>query len=145
MTKPMKIRLCRMAFVFVSLIIGIPRALLAQNVGCVSPTDTRAGLYRAAYGGMVSGTDPGYVAQRANLGLPTLSASQVIVVTDTTTCRIASAAYDHELDVSAPSEAPLVLQLGTQYVVVKRLDSDGGRISVLFNQDFTIAQKRIWN
>jgi hypothetical protein len=141
----MKFRLFRMTFFFACLGVAIPIALLGQDAGCVSPTDTRARLYRAAYGGMVSGTDPGYVAQRTNLGLPTLSASQVIVVTDTTTCRIASAAYDHELDVSAPSEAPLVLQLGTQYVVVKRLDSDGGRISVLFNQDFTIAQKRIWN
>jgi hypothetical protein len=141
----MKIRLWHMAVLFVYLVVGVPKALLAQNVGCVSPTDADAAMYRAGYSGMVSGTDAGLVAQRANFGLPTLSASQVIIVTDTTTCRIASAAYDRELGVSAPSEAPIVLQLGSQYVVVKTLHFVRERINILFNQDFTTAQKRIWN
>ena len=141
----MKVRLCDLGLLFVCLVVTVPKALLAQNVGCVKPTDTNASQYRAMYGGMVSGTDAGLVAQRANFGLPTLPASQVRIVTDTTTCRIASAAYDKVLGVSAPSEAPVVLQFGAQYVVVKRLKFVRERINVLFNQDFTIAQTRIWN
>jgi hypothetical protein len=46
--------------------------------------------------------------------------------------------------VPAPTEAPLVLQLGAQYIVVKGLGDQGGKANVLFNQDFTVAQKKIW-
>jgi hypothetical protein len=128
-----------------SVLCAIPSALFAQtNIGCVSATDPHAHVYRDGYGSMVSRTDPGSVAQRTNLGLPNIPDAQVTIVSDTTKCRIASTAYDAALSASAASEPPLVLQLGTQYVVVKRLKFPRGRVNVLFNQDFSIPQKTIW-
>jgi hypothetical protein len=93
---------------------------------------------------MVSRTDPASATQRTNLGLPTLAATQVVIVADTATCRIASAAYDAAMGVSAPDEAPLVLQLGNRYVVVKRLKFERGRMNVLFDQSFSTVLKKIW-
>jgi CRP-like cAMP-binding protein len=93
---------------------------------------------------MVSRTDPGSATQRTNFGLPNIAASQVTIVSDTTTCRIASQAYDLELGASAASEPPIVLQLADKYLVVKRLAYRRGRISILFNQNFTTVIKRIW-
>jgi hypothetical protein len=127
-------------------LVALPRALPAQaNVGCASsPTNPHAAAYRDGYGAMVSRTDPASVADRARLGLPTLANNQVVIVSDTTICRIASAAYDSVFSAPAPSEAPLVLKLNTQYVVVKGFGNPHGRQNVLFNQAFTIAQKTIW-
>jgi hypothetical protein len=130
---------------FVSVLLGSPGALSGQgNLGCVSVADPYAHVYRDGYGGMVSLTDSASATQRANLRLPNIPDAQVTIVSDTTTCRIASAAYDAAVGVSAASEAPLVLQLGSQYVVVKRLKFPRGRVNVLFDQAFTTPQKQIW-
>ena len=127
-------------------VVALPAASHAQgNVGCVSPTNSYAPLYRYGYGGMVSRTDQASASNRTLLGLPTIANAQVTIVSDTTTCRIASAAYDSAVSFQAPNQAPLVLKIGTaQYVVVKGLDNQGARINVLFNQTFTVAQKQIW-
>ena len=132
-------------WILLALVFAFQGVMNAQtNIGCVSASDPYAHVYRDGYGSMVSRTDPGSIAQRTNLGLPNIADSQVTVVSDTTTCRIASAAYDAALAASAASEPPLVLLLGTQYVVVKRLKYVRGRVNVLFNQNFTIVQKKIW-
>jgi hypothetical protein len=126
--------------------VGLPTGLAAQgNFGCASATDRLVSIYRDSYGRMVSRTDPASVAQRARLGLPTLADNQVLIVSDTTKCRIASAAYDSVFHFPAPTERPLVLQLNTQYVVVKGLADHGGKANVLFNQDFTVVQTKIWH
>lgn len=127
-------------------LVSLSTGLAAQgNVGCASPTNRLVPIYRDSYGSMVSRTDPASVAQRARLGLPTLADNQVLVVSDATKCRIASAAYDSVFHFPAPTDPPLVLQLNTQYVVVKGLDNHGGKANVLFNQDFTAAQTKIWH
>lgn len=126
--------------------LAMPTAMRAQgNVGCVSATNPGAPIYRDGYGGMVSRTDQASATNRAVLGLPNIPNAQVTIVSDTTTCRIASVAYDSVFSVPTPNEPPLVLRLGTQYVVIKGIDiPQHGRANVLFNQDFTIAQKTIW-
>jgi hypothetical protein len=127
-------------------LVALPSALCAQtNPGCASPaTNSHAAAYRDGYGAMVSRTDPASVADRVRLGLPTLANNQVVIVSDTTACRIASAAYDSAFSAPAPTEAPLVLKLNTQYVVVKGFGNPHGRPNVLFNQDFTVVQTTIW-
>jgi hypothetical protein len=92
---------------------------------------------------MVSRTDSESVAQRVNLGLPTLQPTQVTIVTDAATCQTASAAFDNAVRVSASNEPPIVLQLGTQWIVIKKLKYRGVRPNVLFNHDFSVAQKTI--
>jgi hypothetical protein len=120
-----------------------PAVLVAQSESCVSDTTEDAKQYRYGYGGMVSRTDSQSVAGRAILGLPTLQASAVTIVTDSTLCATASAAYDTALGVSAASEAPIVLKLGNQWIVIKKLDFPGVSPNVLFNRDFTVAQQTI--
>jgi hypothetical protein len=125
---------------------ALPTAILAQgNLGCVGATNHLASGYRDGYGGMVSRTDQASVRERSFLGLPTIPNAQVTIVSDTTICRIASAAYDSAVSFPAASEAPLVVKIGTTlYAVIKGIDSHSGRFNVLFNQDFTIARKTIW-
>ena len=138
-----------MKFIIRGLIAGLvlallqPGILIAQAASCVSDTTQRAKDYRDGYGGMVSRTDSMSVSGRTILGLPTLAANAVTIVTDSTTCARASAAYDNALGVSAASEAPVVLKLGNQWIVVKQLDFPGVSPNVLFNLDFSIAQKTI--
>jgi hypothetical protein len=120
-----------------------PAVLVGQSGSCVSDTTERAKQYRNGYGGMVSRTDSQSVAQRTAFGLQTLPASAVTLVTDSATCATASAAYDTALDLSAVSEAPIVLKLGNQWIVIKKLDFPGVSPNVLFNLDFTVAQKTI--
>ena len=122
-----------------------PTVLIAQSGSCVSDTTERAKIYRDGYGGMVSRTDSQSVAGRTILGLPTLQANAVTIVTDSTICATASAAYDAALGVSAASEAPIVLKLGNQWIVIKQLDFPGVSPNVLFNLDFTVAQATIAN
>ena len=119
--------------------------LAAQSPNaCVSATSPDAQSYRDGYASMVSRTDAPSVTQRANLSLPTLQPSQVLIVTDTTTCRAASNAFDSATGISASAEAPIVLQLGTQWIVIKRLKYRGPRMNILFNQTFATAQEKIW-
>jgi hypothetical protein len=120
-----------------------PAVPVAQSGSCVSDTTEDAKQYRYGYGGMVSRTDSQSVAGRTIFGLPTLQASAVTIVTDSATCAIASAAYDTALGVSAASEAPIVLKLGNQWIVIKKLDFPGVSPNVLFNLDFSVAQKTI--
>jgi hypothetical protein len=68
----------------------------------------------------------------------------VVIVTDHSICSTASAAFDKELVVSASSEAPIVLKLGTQWAVVKHLGFRHFRPNVIFNSTFTTAVARIW-
>jgi len=125
--------------------LAAPSPVEAQtSSACVSATDTYAKVYRDGYAGMVSRTDAGSVTQRTKLSLPTLQPSQVLIVTDTTTCRTASNAFDSATGISAAAEAPIVLQLGTQWIVIKRLKYRGGRVNILFDQNFSTAQKKIW-
>jgi hypothetical protein len=125
--------------------VACPPLLSAQGVPyCVSDTVHTAQSYRAGYASMVSRTDSQSVAQRTNLGLPTLQPTQVTIVSDTLTCRTASTAFDNAVGVSASTESPIVLQLGTQWIVIKQLKYRGVRPNVLFNQAFTIAQMKIW-
>lgn len=126
---------------------GLPAASFAQgNVGCVATTNHSAVMYRDGYGAIVSRTDQGSVSERGFLGLPTIPDAQVTISSDTTVCRIASAAYDSAVRFPAPNEAPLVLKIGTtQYVVIKGIDSRGGSFNVVFDQAFTVPQqKTIW-
>jgi hypothetical protein len=127
-------------------IVALPTASYAQgNVGCVGTTNPLAPVYRDGYGGMVSRTDQASVTNRSQLGLPNIPNAQVTIASDTTTCRIASAAYDSAVSFPAATEAPLVLKIGTtQYLVVKGVNNQGARINVLFNQNFTVAQRKIW-
>jgi hypothetical protein len=128
-------------------VAALPAATHAQaNAGCSSDS-ARARLYRDGYGAMVSREE--WETDRSNTGLPTISNEQVTIVSDTTICRIASAAYDSAVGSYALAEPPLVLKIGTTgYVVVKGFEPRGVyrhyRMNVLFNQDFTVAKKRIW-
>jgi hypothetical protein len=124
--------------------VTCPPVLSAQSAsGCVSDTVHVAQIYRSGYASMVSRTDSESVAQRVNLGLPTLQPTQVTIVTDAATCQTASAAFDNAVRVSASNEPPIVLQLGTQWIVIKKLKYRGVRPNVLFNHDFSVAQKTI--
>jgi hypothetical protein len=108
-------------------------------------TDTAiARIYRDGYGSMVSRTDEQSVAQRVALKIPMLFPDQVVIVTDHSVCSTASAAFDKELGVSAASEAPIVLKLGTQWAVVKHLAFRHIRPNVIFDSTFTTAVARIW-
>ena len=132
-------------FAVLVLALTRPAVLIAQSGSCVSDTTERAKIYRDGYGSMVSRTDSQSVAQRTAFGLPTLQASAVTIVTDSATCATASAAYDTALGVSAASEAPIVLKLGNQWIVIKKLNFPGVRPNVLFNLNFTVAQQTIAN
>jgi hypothetical protein len=87
---------------------------------------------------MVSRTDSETVAFRATSGLPTLTASLVRIVGDTTVCRAASVAYDARLAIPYPLRPVIVLELGNKRVVVKDTGRRGDRLNMLFNQDFTV-------
>jgi hypothetical protein len=131
-------------------VVALPTATHAQtNVGCLSATNDMGTRYRDGYGAKASLTDQASVTNRSNLGLANVPNEQVTIVSDTTTCRIASTAYDSAVGSYALTEPPLVLKIGTtQYVVVKGFTTQGvttgARMNVLFNQDFTVAKTRIW-
>jgi hypothetical protein len=131
-------------------VVALPTATYAQtNVGCLSAANERGRIYRDGYGAKVSLTDEASARNRSTLGLPNIPNEQVTIVSDTTTCRIASMAYDSAVGSYALSEPPLVLKIGTEgYVVVKGFETQGGgqhfRMNVLFKQDLTVAKTRIW-
>ena len=114
-----------------------------QVPGCSTDT-ARARIYRDGYASMVSRTDDQSVAQRAALKVPTLLPSQVIIVTDHSVCSIASTAFDKTLGVSAANEAPIVLQLGTHWAVVKQLAFQHFRPNVILDSTFTTTVATIW-
>jgi len=124
-----------------------PHALSAQSPGpCNDSTTARARDYRNYYGVLVSVTDTQVVRVRTELGIPTLSNSQVHIVADTTVCRIASQAYDATLEVPHPSEPVVVLELGTKRVVIKDIGFRGGTmLNLLFDQGFTTLLQRMWH
>ena len=131
-------------------VVALSTATYAQtNVGCLSGANERGRIYRDGYGAKVSLTDDASARNRSTLGLPNIPNEQVTIVTDTTTCRIASAAYDSAVGSYALAEPPLVLKIGTTgYIVVKGFEAHGGRqhfrMNVFFNQDFAVVKARIW-
>jgi len=93
---------------------------------------------------MVSRSDTASARQRLNLGLPTLAANQVQIVSDTTVCRTASVAYDAAANVSYPAQPVVVLALGsTRRIVIKDVGFRGAALNLLFDQNFATLLKRI--
>ena len=123
----------------------IPSTSSAQGTGaCYDPGSGRAINYKYAYGLMVSRTDTASARKRTALALPTLSPSQVQLVSDTTVCRKASAAFDSVVNVSYPTRPVIVLALGsTRRVVIKDLNFKGPRINLLFDQNFVTLVSRL--
>ena len=119
------------------------RSGVVQVPGCSTDTAS-AKIYRDGYASMVSRTDEQSVAQRVALKLPTLLPNEVTIVTDNSVCSTASSAFDRTLGVSAASEAPIVLQLGTHWAVVKNLAFRHYHPNVIFDTTFTTAVSRIW-
>jgi hypothetical protein len=120
-----------------------PMNIGVQGPGCSTDTaSVRA--YRDGYASMVSRSDEQSIAQRAALKLPTLLPGQVIIVSDHSVCSTASTAFDKTLGVSAANEAPIVLQLGTHWAVVKNLAFRHYHPNVIFDSTFTTAVARIW-
>lgn len=116
----------------------------AQGTGlCTDSTNKRAWGYLHMYSGIVSSTIPEIVADRTSKGLPTLSYSQVKLVTDTAVCRSASLAYDAQLSTQRPTTPVIVLELGTKRVVIKDTGMGGRWLNMLFNQDFTALLQMI--
>jgi hypothetical protein len=120
-----------------------PLSAAAELAECSSDTAI-ANIYRDGYGSMVSRTDSQSVAQRVAFNLPALVPSQVIVIKDPALCAIASTAFDRTLGVSAANEAPIVLQLGTRWAVVKHLGFRHLRPNVIFDSTFTKAVAKLW-
>jgi hypothetical protein len=114
-----------------------------QQLGCSKDTAI-ANIYRDGYASMVSRTDSQSVAQRITFNLPTLLPAQVIVIKDASLCAVASAAFDKTIGVSAPDEAPIVLQLGPRWVVVKHLAFRHVRPNLIFDSTFTKKLAGIW-
>lgn len=114
-----------------------------QVPGCSADTAS-ARIYSDGYASMVSRTDSQSVAQRVAFRIPMLRPSQVTVVTDYAVCRTASAAFDRAFGVSALNEAPIVLQLGNQWAVIKHLNFQHYHPNVIFDKPFTTAIARIW-
>jgi len=111
----------------------------AQGLGlCTDSTNQQGWFYKHKYAAYVSSALPKIVADRNATGLPTLSYSQVQLVTDTATCRAASNAFDAQLTTKRPTVPVIVLALGTKRVVIKDTGSHGPWMNMLFNQDFSV-------
>lgn len=61
---------------------------------------------------MVSGTSGAPIAWRANVGVPSMSASPVALVTSDSVCNVAAHALQAHIDSSAPPVASWVYTLG---------------------------------
>jgi hypothetical protein len=124
----------------------IATPVLAQTNGaCADTTTTQARGYRNYYGVVVSRTDTAAIRVRNQIGLPSLSNSQVRLVGDTAVCRIASQAYDATLEVPYPTQPVIVLELGTKRVVVKDIGFRGGvMMNLLFDQAYGTLLHRMW-
>jgi len=124
----------------------IASSLSAQAAGaCYDSTTVRARGYRDSYGVLVSRNDSVGVRLRGQVGLPSLSNSQVRIIGDTAICRIASQAYDATLAVPYPSEPLIVLELGARRVVIKDIGFSGSMMNLLFDQGFTTMLQRMWH
>lgn len=119
----------------------------AQGTGaCSDSTTSQARGYRDYYGALVSVTDTATIRVRNQIGLPSLSNSQVRLVGDTAVCRTASQAYDATLAVPYPSAPVTVLELGSKRVVIKDIGFRGGvLLNLLFDQGFTTMLQRMWH
>ena len=123
---------------------SIPAAAQAPSA-CYDSTSTRVHDIRDKYGVIVSRNDSVGTRWRTQLGLPTLSNAQVRIVGDTAVCRTASQAYDGTLEVPFPSQAVIVLELGTLRMVVKDIGLGGGALlGIIFDQSFANVLKRLW-
>ena len=116
----------------------IATPVLAQTNGaCADTTTTQARGYRDYYGVVVSRTDTAAIRVRNQIGLPSMSNSQV--------CRIASQAYDATLEVPYPTQPVILLELGTKRVVVKDIGFRGGvMMNLLFDQAYGTLLHRMW-
>lgn len=136
----------RLARVVAIVGVMLAHSASAQTTGACNDSSTAiAKGYRDYYGAFVSVTDTQVVRVRNQLGLPTLSNSQVRIVSDTTVCRVASQAYDATLEVPYPNARVVVLEVGTKRLVVKDIGFKEFMLNLLFDQGFTTLLQRIWH
>lgn len=131
----------KVPIVIISLIAAVassPEPVHAQSNGpCMDSTSSISRFYRNSYEGIATRSDANSLAWRTSQGIPTLTASQVKLVADTTACRAASTAFDSRVDGASAAMPVVVIELGTKRIVIKDLGRGGRLLNLLFNSDFT--------
>ena len=67
---------------------------------------------------LATATSGEYAETREVYRLPAVAASEVVLVSNDSTCRVAAAAYNREVEGSNPDRAVFVVRVGTVYIVV---------------------------
>jgi hypothetical protein len=142
--KSLKMAMARMLVLGTLASVALAGSATAQGTGvCTDSTNHRAWGYLHMYAGTVSSTVPAVVADRTAKGLPTLSYTQVKLVTDTAACRTASIAYDAQLETKRPNAQVIVIELGTKRVVIKDTGMHGRWLNMLFDQNYATLLQMI--
>lgn len=139
--------------VFVVLTLGCAAtAGLAQNDSmhanllppCTADNGNRAQML-ADLKILAPGTDPQSIADRAQLGIPNVPASQVTIVTTNATCTSAGQAVSRELGVPHPANgrSVSVIKVGNAYVVRDPAVTAGHHdINFVFNSNFQVLRSK---
>lgn len=102
----------------IALLVFSPRGLTAQSSLCLPDTVKESIDARHDFGIRVSLTDSISVAERNSFGLPALSESQVLIVTDAVACAAAANAFDTLFNLPYNSaDRFIVLQAGNRRIV----------------------------
>lgn len=136
-------RNARLMSLLAVLILVTGSNLEAQTSACADTTSFRSQFYRDSYAGIASRTDPASVASRAASGVPTVAATSVRLVADTTVCRTASNAFDGHVQQARPTTPVIVLEIGDRRIVIKDTGLSGRWINMLFSQDFATFLKSL--
>lgn len=127
---------------FLMLIAGIARAQSLPP--CTGDSGNRAGLSNYLKT-LVVATDPASVTLRQQLGIPTVPASQVVIITTNSICTSAGQAVSRELHVTPPNgRSVAVVKVGSATYVVRDPTVKEGEHTVefVFNGNFQVLKSR---
>ena len=112
----------------IPLVVFLPREAHAQTYSCFSATSDQALGLRNEVVPLVTGIDPRVIAARDTLKLLAASASQVSIVTKTSTCKSAGQAYHAALIPGSPeiSRSMVVIKIANnRYVITDPAERQG--------------------
>lgn len=103
--------------VFVFSLAAFARPVRSSTFGCAAPDENSANVL-SYYAGIASGSDSLDADFRSKYSLPLTPAEQVVLVSDSTECAAATAAYTREAQDGATARTVHAVKVGDRRIVI---------------------------